>query len=119
MEAEAYSGNGMVYSKKIKLSEVAWVSNYEGQYANVPQAEEATTRLDNLRVAKEMEAVKVEKQYVDIRNSFNYRGTTINQIENTFWTPFHNTLSPSSNSPCSAITKSDVVYNLIVFLLLS
>lgn len=42
MEAQAYSGNGKVYSKKIKLSEVAWISNYEGQYANISEAEEAT-----------------------------------------------------------------------------
>lgn len=34
MEAEQYAGNGKVYSKTVKLNEVAWLDNYEGQYAS-------------------------------------------------------------------------------------
>lgn len=35
MEAETYSGNGKVYSKKVSLTDVAWVDPTQGQYANV------------------------------------------------------------------------------------
>lgn len=34
MEAQQYAGNGKVYSKTVKLNEVAWLDNYEGQYAS-------------------------------------------------------------------------------------
>lgn len=35
MEAESYSGNGKVYSKEVKLSDVAWIDPTQGQYAKV------------------------------------------------------------------------------------
>lgn len=33
MEAETYSKDGTVYSKNIPLTDVAWISSIEGQYA--------------------------------------------------------------------------------------
>lgn len=33
MEALGYSGNGKIYSKKVKLSDVAWIDVTQGQYA--------------------------------------------------------------------------------------
>jgi len=77
MEAEAYSANGKTYSKIVALSDVAWINNYEGQYAKQDtnlyrtigergvsnQSEEAIIRLDNLKVAREMETQnKSQKQ---------------------------------------------------------
>ena len=35
MEAQNYAGSGRVYSKKIKLSDVAWIDTLQGQYAKV------------------------------------------------------------------------------------
>lgn len=37
MEAESYSGSGKVFSKKVKLTDVAWVDPTQGQYANVEE----------------------------------------------------------------------------------
>lgn len=33
MEAESYSGNGIVYSKKVNINDVAWIDPTQGQYA--------------------------------------------------------------------------------------
>lgn len=35
MEAQSYSGNGKVYSKEVKLTDVAWIDPTQGQYAKV------------------------------------------------------------------------------------
>ncbi|GHU86103.1 hypothetical protein FACS1894153_2530 [Bacteroidia bacterium] len=35
MEAQAYAGNGKIYSKEVSLSEVAWIDILEGQYAPI------------------------------------------------------------------------------------
>ena len=35
MEAESYSGDGKVFSKKVKLEDVAWIDPTQGQYAKV------------------------------------------------------------------------------------
>ncbi len=35
IEAESYSGNGKVYSKKVNLTDVAWIDPTQGQYAKV------------------------------------------------------------------------------------
>lgn len=37
MEAASYSGNGKVYSKKVKLEDVAWIDPTQGQYAKVSE----------------------------------------------------------------------------------
>lgn len=39
MEAESYSGNGRVYSKKIPVNSIAWIDPTQGQYANIEEAE--------------------------------------------------------------------------------
>ena len=76
MQASDYAGGGRIYSKTVNIDDVAWINTDEGQYANTDNdangnirfrfigeqgaarldaAEEATTRLDNLSVAREME----------------------------------------------------------------
>lgn len=78
MNAEDYAGGGKVYEKRVPTSSVAWIGQDEGQLADTGSrntedaplqmmfvgergaarldvAEEATTRLDNLDVAREME----------------------------------------------------------------
>lgn len=74
MNAQDYAGgSGRVYQATVPVDDVAWIAEDEGQYArvetepmrsmivgekgaaNLDQAEEATTRLDNLAVAREME----------------------------------------------------------------
>ena len=37
MEAEGYSGTGKVYSKKVRLTDVAWIDITQGQYAKVEE----------------------------------------------------------------------------------
>ena len=37
MEAESYSGNGKVYEKTVRLSDVAWIDPTQGQYANISE----------------------------------------------------------------------------------
>lgn len=37
MEAESYSGNGKIFSKKINIEDVAWIDPTQGQYANINQ----------------------------------------------------------------------------------
>ena len=41
MEAQNYAGSGKVYSKKIKLSDVAWIDSLQGQYAKVDDSKYA------------------------------------------------------------------------------
>lgn len=73
MEAQNYAGDGKVYSKKVPLSDVAWIDATQGQYAevsnpnfqmvgkegaaNADKAEGTTTRQDNMSVAEDMEKV--------------------------------------------------------------
>lgn len=59
MEAESYSGNGKVYSKKVRLIDVAWIDPTQGQYAKV------NTMNENIRLAD--------------RNDFNNDSNTSNQ----------------------------------------
>ena len=35
MEAQAYAGNGKIYSKKVPLDDVAWIDERQGQYAPI------------------------------------------------------------------------------------
>ena len=35
IEAQSYSGDGHIYSKLVKLTEVAWIDVTQGQYANI------------------------------------------------------------------------------------
>ncbi len=35
MEAESYSGNGKVYSKKVNINDIAWIDPTQGQYAKI------------------------------------------------------------------------------------
>jgi hypothetical protein len=72
MEAKNYAGEGKVYSKEVPVEDVAWIDAYEGQYAKVEdrmkeqfvgktgaaeadKAVEETIRMDNNRIAEEME----------------------------------------------------------------
>lgn len=41
MEAESYAGNGKVYSKRVRLDDVAWIDSLQGQYAKVEETEDA------------------------------------------------------------------------------
>lgn len=75
MQAKDYAGRGKVYSKVVPINDVAWITPDEGQMASVEskipvtkyqiigekgadaldKANEATIRMDNLSVAREME----------------------------------------------------------------
>lgn len=39
MEAESYSGNGTVYSKKVPIKSIAWIDPTQGQYADIEEDE--------------------------------------------------------------------------------
>lgn len=85
MNAEDYAGGGKVYEKRVPTSSVAWIGQDEGQLADTGSRktedaaiqmmfigengaarldveEEAMTRLDNLDVAKDLEAAFNEKK---------------------------------------------------------
>lgn len=49
MEAESYSGNGQIYEKTVKLTDIAWIDPTQGQYAkveNIPSVEKKTNLQD-------------------------------------------------------------------------
>lgn len=52
MEAEAYAGNGEVFSKEVDLDDVAWVDPTQGQYAKVAKTGNAPNDLDKEWKAK-------------------------------------------------------------------
>lgn len=79
MNAADYAGDGPIYSKEVPVNDVAWITSDEGQYAkvgsdpearfsfigekgaeNLDKAEEASVRLDNLAVARDMETAGKE-----------------------------------------------------------
>ena len=83
MQASDYAGGGRIYSKTVNIDDVAWINTDEGQYANTDNdangnirfrfigeqgaarldaAEEATTRLDNLSTARQMEQAYNDKK---------------------------------------------------------
>ena len=77
MIAQDYAGNGQVYEQTTSPDNVAWIDSSEGQYADVrfsiigekgaaalDQAEEATTRLDNLAIAREMESANKDAKTI-------------------------------------------------------
>ena len=89
MQAEDYAGDGRVYSKTVSIDDVAWINTDEGQFVKnrkdkaekaplrfqfigkqgaetLDKAEEASVRLDNLQVAKEMEAEKKDAKTVKL-----------------------------------------------------
>lgn len=58
MEAQNYAGDGKVYSKKVPLSDVAWIDAIQGQYAEVsemPRSQKVDymTAFDNNKTKKE------------------------------------------------------------------
>ncbi len=46
MEAESYSGTGKVYSKKVNLTDVAWIDPTQGQYAKIENDLKIPTKKD-------------------------------------------------------------------------
>lgn len=54
MEAESYSGNGNIYSKKVNLIDVAWIDPTQGQYAKVKnnKSNNSSTSYNNIRYMK-------------------------------------------------------------------
>lgn len=79
LNAADYAGDGPIYSKEVSVNDVAWITSDEGQYAkvgsnpevrfsfigekgaeNLDKAEEASVRLDNLAVARDMETAGKE-----------------------------------------------------------
>ncbi|WP_443789692.1 phage tail tip lysozyme, partial [Dialister succinatiphilus] len=49
MNARDYSGGGRVYSKKIRLTDVAWIDESEGQYAPVKVSRTSNGRIQAMR----------------------------------------------------------------------
>lgn len=89
MNAQDYAGgSGRVYQATVPVDDVAWIAEDEGQYARVEtepmrpmiigekgaaaldQAEEATTRLDNLAVAREMEKANRDAKAIKLATSW-------------------------------------------------
>ena len=89
MQAEDYAGDDRVYSKTVSIDDVAWINTDEGQFVKnskdkaekaplrfqligeqgaetLDKAEEASVRLDNLQVAKDMEAEKKDAKTVKL-----------------------------------------------------
>lgn len=48
MEAQAYSGNGKIYSKQVPLEDVAWIEATQGQYAPINKINQKNNLYDKL-----------------------------------------------------------------------
>ena len=52
MEAQAYAGNGKIYSKKVPLEDVAWIDERQGQYAPVDMSNIYNQAINNSKNLK-------------------------------------------------------------------
>ena len=70
MEAETYSGNGKIYSKKVNLTDIAWIDPTQGQYAKINNLN-STKNLD-IRYSLSEKNVPISDKYKSDENS-NYK----------------------------------------------
>jgi len=61
MEATAYAGGKKVYSKKVKINDVAWIDSNEGQYAEIKETEPVTEILTPEQEADKLEQMMLGK----------------------------------------------------------
>ncbi len=70
MEAESYSGNGKVYEKTVRLSDIAWIDPTQGQYANISE----NTQNDTEKYSIETESTDKTEDFdkiADLVNRYN------------------------------------------------
>ena len=70
MEAESYSGNGKVYSKKVNLEDVAWIEPTQGQYAKV----------NNSNIKPSIEQTGVWQEFLNTQIGPTGKGKTVQEL---------------------------------------
>ena len=70
MEAETYSGNGKIYSKKVNLTDIAWIDPTQGQYAKINNLN--STKNSDIRYSLSEKNVPIADKYKSDENS-NYK----------------------------------------------
>lgn len=61
MEAETYSGNGKIYSKKVNLTDIAWIDPTQGQYAKINNLN--STKNSDIRYSLSEENIPIADKY--------------------------------------------------------
>lgn len=61
MEAETYSGNGKIYSKKVNLTDIAWIDPTQGQYAKINNLN--STKNSDIRYSLSEKNVPIADKY--------------------------------------------------------
>lgn len=93
MEAESYSGNGKVYEKTVKLTDVAWIDPTQGQYAKIDdirKTQTLPTSKDNqaprysIAGKKGMEnAIKYDSNNIELERMYNRaKALQMNGVDN-------------------------------------
>lgn len=67
MEAETYSGNGKIYSKKVNLTDIAWIDPTQGQYAKINNLN--STKNSDIRYSLSEKNVPISDKYTKDENS--------------------------------------------------
>lgn len=88
MQAEAYSGNKKVFKKEVKISEIAWIDQFEGQYAKTePQQQpeqskmqEGETIKTNRDESSEQKAIGKTKEIIKDEGGNGYTGRGGNNL---------------------------------------
>lgn len=62
MEAEGYAGDGVVYEKTVRTSEVAWIDEGQGQYANVLEWVQTKAELAN----QSKDSIELDEYYKEL-----------------------------------------------------
>lgn len=79
MEAESYAGSGQVYSKEVKLEDVAWIDPLQGQYAKSESVSD--------RIKKQREKSKEPEGTKTLSNPEEYLKGTFDNETKTYTTP--------------------------------
>ena len=67
MEAETYSDNGKIYSKKVNLTDIAWIDPTQGQYAKINNLN--STKNSDIRYSLSERNVPISDKYKNDENS--------------------------------------------------
>lgn len=65
MEAQSYAGNNQVYSKEVKLNDVAWIDEIQGQYAQIEESKITTMDNKGRKLSKEQQEYFKDSKILD------------------------------------------------------
>ena len=116
MEAESYSGtNGKIYSKKVRLTDVAWIDEIQGQYANVNQKYSVDETLMSNEDIAEVETEKALAHTNRLATKVLQQAHKDNRITKADYVEAAKTVLEKYESTMSANTYADSMYKLVEF----